>query len=83
MNMHRRTFLGSAFGAAASSILPHAAFGHALPPFPLYDTHAHFFSNDTSRYPFNPGAPQPVAERILARAMVNPMTPEVGVRDVG
>lgn len=77
MTLHRRTFLGAAFGVAATSLLPRTAFGQAQPAFPLYDTHAHFFSNDTAHYPFKSGAPQNVAERIMARAMANPMTPDV------
>ena len=76
MHLHRRTFLGSAFGVAASAMLPRVAWGHEKPPFPLYDTHAHFYSNDPSRYPFNSGAPKEYAERAVARAMAHPMTPE-------
>lgn len=53
------------------------AFAQPKPPFPLYDTHAHFFSNDTARYPFNPGAPLSVREQIVARVMAEPMTPEM------
>lgn len=76
MNLRRRTFLGSAIGLAASVALPRVAFGQARAPFPLYDTHAHFYTNDTARYPFNPGAPETVRQRIIDRAMARPMTPE-------
>ena len=76
MNLDRRTLLGAAAGAVAST-LPGLAFAQAKPSFPLYDTHAHFFSNDVARYPFNPGAPSSVRERIVARVMSTPMTPEV------
>ena len=64
-NLRRRTFLGSALGLAASAALPRGAFAQGRPPFPLYDTHAHFYSNDTARYPFNPGAPEAVRQRII------------------
>jgi predicted TIM-barrel fold metal-dependent hydrolase len=77
MTLRRRTFLGSAFGAVASFALPRGVLGAEKPPFPLYDTHAHFFSNDIVHYPFSSGAPQAVRERIIARAMASPMTPEV------
>lgn len=80
MTLHRRTFLGTALGAAIAATLPRAAFSAVRPSFPLYDTHAHFFSNDTAHYPFNSGAPETVRERIIARATASPMTPEVVFR---
>lgn len=77
MHVNRRVFLGGVVGGAMLSVAPRAAGGQSRPSFPLYDTHAHFFTNDTAHYPFNPGAPEGVRERILTRAMATPMTPEI------
>jgi L-fuconolactonase len=75
--MQRRTFLGSALGAAATSLLPGAAFGHVIvPPFKLYDTHAHFYTNDADKYPFNSRTSRYGPEIMVAKAMRFPQTPK-------
>ena len=47
----RRTFIGTALGAAAVSAMPRAVRAHIMTRFPLYDTHAHFYTNDFKKYP--------------------------------
>jgi predicted TIM-barrel fold metal-dependent hydrolase len=46
------------------------------PSFRLYDTHAHFYTNDVGRYPLNASGARNGAEGMIAKAMANPMTPE-------
>lgn len=75
--LRRRTFLGSALGAAAVSTLPTRAFGHVIePPFKLYDTHAHFYTNDADKYPFNSRTSRYGPEIMVAKAMRFPQTPK-------
>ena len=75
--MRRRTFLGTALGAAAVSTLPKAAFGHIITPsFKLYDTHAHFYTNDVDKYPFNARSSRYGPEIMVAKAMRFPQTPK-------
>ncbi|MEH3105799.1 MAG: amidohydrolase family protein [Sphingomonas fennica] len=75
--LDRRTLIGRALGSAAALALPRAAFAATEAPFPLYDTHAHFYTNDQARYPFNARGARYGAERMIAKAMATPMTPEV------
>lgn len=75
--MKRRTFLTSSFAVAAAASLPDLAFSKPLAPFKLYDTHAHFYSNDLEKYPFNARGSRYGAERMIAKATAAPMTPEV------
>lgn len=76
--LRRRTFIGSAIGAAAVSTLPGLAFAqHKKPPFKLYDTHAHFYTNEPDKYPFNARGARYGPEKMIAKAMANPQTPEV------
>ena len=48
--MKRRTFLGTTLATAATASLSKVAFGAPLAPFPLFDTHAHFYTNDPDKY---------------------------------
>lgn len=73
----RRTFLGSAVGAAAVAALPRFARGHIMSSFKLYDTHAHFYTNDIAKYPVDGSTARYGAEELKARLMANPKTPEV------
>jgi L-fuconolactonase len=75
--MNRRIFIGSALAAAAATSLSKAASAKPLAPFKLYDTHAHFYTNDADKYPFNAKGARYGAERMIAKAMATPMTPEV------
>lgn len=43
---------------------------------PLYDTHAHFFSNDTQRYPLNTSNAREGEENLRRRIASDPATPE-------
>ncbi|MBN8832309.1 MAG: amidohydrolase [Sphingomonadales bacterium] len=75
--LRRRTFLGSALGAAAISTLPGRALGHVIvPPFKLFDTHAHFYSSDVDKYPFNARTSRYGPEIMVAKAMRFPQTPK-------
>jgi L-fuconolactonase len=74
--IQRRTFLSTALGAAAASALPRVTFGQPLAPFPLFDTHAHFYTNQPDKYPFNATGARYGAEAMIAKATANPMTPE-------
>jgi L-fuconolactonase len=75
--LERRTFLASALAAGTALALPKMAFGKGLAPFKLYDTHAHFYTNDQAKYPFNAKGARYGAEKMIAKATANPMTPEV------
>jgi L-fuconolactonase len=77
--MKRRTFLTSALATAAAS-LSEVSFGKPLAPFPLFDTHGHFYTNQPDKYPFNAKGARYGAERMIAKAMAKPMTPEVVFR---
>jgi L-fuconolactonase len=73
----RRTLLASGVAAAAAASLPRESFGAAaLAPFKLFDTHAHFYSNQRDKYPFNSTGARYGAERMIAKAMARPMNPE-------
>lgn len=68
--MDRRSFLASSLALSAAASLPGCV--HSAPPFRLYDTHVHFRSSDTERFPFRTGV-DPV---LRADAMARPITPE-------
>ena len=75
--LRRRTFLGTALGAAATSIMPRAAFGHVIvPSFKLFDTHAHFYTNDVDKYPMKATNSRYGPEIMVAKAMRFPQTPK-------
>lgn len=78
--IRRRTFLASALAVAGAAALPRKGSTAPLAPFPLFDTHAHFYTNQSDRYPFNATGARYGAERMIARAMANPMTPEAVFR---
>jgi predicted TIM-barrel fold metal-dependent hydrolase len=75
--LKRRTFLASTLVTAAAASLSRAALSKPLAPFKLYDTHAHFYTNEPDRYPFNAKGARYGAEKMIAKAMATPMTPEV------
>jgi L-fuconolactonase len=75
--LRRRTFIGSAIGAAAAATLSRAAHGHVIKPaFKLYDTHGHFYTNDADKYPFNSRTSRYGPEIMVAKAMRFPQTPK-------
>lgn len=75
--LKRRSLLGSALSLSAASAIPSGLWAADKPPFKLYDTHAHFYTNDVARYPMDASGARNGAEQMLAKAMANPMTPEV------
>jgi predicted TIM-barrel fold metal-dependent hydrolase len=78
--MKRRTFIVNSLAAAAAASLPRSILGADLAPFKLYDTHAHFYTNEPDKYPFNAKGARYGPDRMIAKAMANPITPEVVFR---
>lgn len=74
--LNRRSLLGSALTLSAGSAVPSALWAAERPPFKLFDTHAHFYTNDVARYPLNTSGARNGSEQMIAKAMANPMTPE-------
>lgn len=74
--MNRRSLMGSVLALSAGAVVPPALWGAERPPFKLYDTHAHFYTNDVARYPMNTNGARNGAEQMRAKAMANPMTPD-------
>ncbi len=73
----RRTLLGTGLAAAGVAALPRSASAHVIvPPFKLYDTHAHFYTNDVDKYPFNARTSRYGPEIMVAKAMRFPQTPK-------
>jgi predicted TIM-barrel fold metal-dependent hydrolase len=73
----RRTALGSAAATAALAALPRGAQAHVIePPFKLFDTHAHFYTNDVDKYPFDSRTSRYGPEVMVAKAMRFPQTPK-------
>jgi len=75
--INRRSFLYSTMAAAAAAVLPRHSFGAGLAPFKMFDTHAHFYTNQPDKYPFNAAGARYGAEKMIAKATARPMTPEV------
>jgi len=75
--LDRRTVLKTGLAAAALQSAPLLARATKVgAPFPIYDTHAHFYTNDPARYPFR----STIAERTLIRARTHPATVETVLR---
>jgi len=73
----RRTLIGSGLAAAGAAALPKSAFAHVIePPFKLFDTHAHFYTNDADKYPFDARTARYGPEIMVAKAMRFPQTPK-------
>ena len=75
MMIKRRTFVASAVAAAAASALPRGSFAAAA-GVKLFDTHAHFYTNEPEKYPFNATGARYGAERMIAKATAHPMNPK-------
>ena len=71
----RRLLLKGGLAATALGAMPLRAHETKLKnaPFPIYDTHPHFYTSDTASYPFKPD----ITPRGSDPATNNPMTPEV------
>ncbi len=74
--MKRRTFLASALATTAAASLSRYAVAKPFAPFKLFDTHAHFYTYQPDKYPFQATGARYGAERMIAKAQANPMTPE-------
>jgi predicted TIM-barrel fold metal-dependent hydrolase len=73
----RRTFVGTGLAAAGALSLPRKASAHVIEPaFKLYDTHAHFYTNDVDKYPMNARTSRYGPEIMVAKAMRFPQTPK-------
>lgn len=73
----RRTFVGSGLAAAGVAALPRSASAHVIvPPYKLFDTHGHFYTNDVDTYPFNSRTARYGPEIMVAKAMRFPQTPK-------
>ena len=60
----------------SSFAAPLWASAQRLAPFKLFDTHAHFYTNQPDKYPFQATGARYGAERMIAKATAKPMTPE-------
>ncbi len=73
----RRVFLTGGLATAALATLPSRAFAAKVnAPFPIFDTHPHFYSPSSARYPHKPD----IAANARTKATNEPMTPEVVVK---
>lgn len=72
--IERRTLLASAVAATVLGPAAGSAFASPSRPFKLYDCHAHFYTDDWRKYPFNAKTARYGPERMVAKAMENPMT---------
>lgn len=76
--LRRRTFLGSALGAAALSAVPGSVLAKKLKlPFKIFDTHAHFYTNDVAKYPLDGRTARNGAAALIAKATAHPQTPDI------
>ncbi|HEX6997706.1 MAG TPA: amidohydrolase family protein [Gammaproteobacteria bacterium] len=75
--LKRRTVLKSAVAATVIAALREPLLAQQSRPFKLFDCHAHFYTNDADRYPFDAHTARYGPERMIAKAMANPMTPDV------
>jgi len=75
--LNRRTVLTSALAATALGALRRNVLAQPARPFKLFDCHAHFYTNERDKYPFDARTARYGPERMIAKAMANPMTPEV------
>ena len=71
----RRTFIGATLATAAAASLPRESFG-AQAGVKLFDTHAHFYTYEPEKYPFNATGARYGPEKMIAKAKANPMTPK-------
>jgi len=78
--IERRTLLASAVAATALAPLSGQASAMAAKTkgrsFKLYDCHGHFYTDDWRKYPFDAHTARYGPERMVAKAMENPMTAE-------
>jgi L-fuconolactonase len=75
MTIKRRSFIAATLASAAAASLPRTTFS-AAPRVKLFDTHAHFYTNEPEKYPFNATGARYGAERMIAKATAKPMNPQ-------
>lgn len=75
--LNRRSLLGNAITLSALAAAPSLLRAAERPAFRIFDTHAHFYTNEPDKYPFNASGARNGAEATIAKAMANPMKPEV------
>jgi L-fuconolactonase len=78
--LNRRSLLGNVLALSAGTAVPSLLRAADQPAFKIYDTHAHFYTNDVARYPLNTSAARNGADTMIAKAMATPMTPEAVFR---
>ena len=71
----RRTFIAPRWRPLPRPRCRAYDFG-AQPAQKLFDTHAHFYTNEPEKYPFNATGARYGAERMIAKATAKPMTPK-------
>src|SRR3569623_525494 len=77
MTIDRRRLLGTGLAVAGAAALSKMAFGYVITPsFKLFDTHAHFYTNDVDKYPFHATRSRYGPEVMVAKAMRYPNTPK-------
>ena len=76
--MKRRTLLKGSLAAGALGAFPSLlrAAKKVDAPFPIFDTHAHFYTDQPDKYPFQAERSRYGAEHMINKAMTNPMNPE-------
>ena len=78
--IERRTVLATALAATAFGSMSRSASAMGAKPkdrtFKLFDCHGHFYTDDWRKYPFNAKTARYGPERMVAKAMENPMTAE-------
>lgn len=78
--MQRRALLASALAATAVGAFPRRPLAQPSGELRLFDCHGHFYTNDAEAYPFDARSARYGPERMIAKAMANPMTPEAVFR---
>jgi len=73
--INRRTFITTTLATVAAASLPRQIFGAQL-GLKLFDTHAHFYTYEPEKYPFNATGARYGAERMIAKVKEKPMTPK-------
>ena len=82
--INRRKFITSTLASVAAASLPRQTFAAAesllqtagAQAIKLFDTHAHFYTNEPDKYPFNATGARYGPEKMIAKAMANPMNPK-------
>ena len=74
--MKRRALLANTLAVSTAGMLTRIPAARAAGAQRIFDCHAHFYTNQPDKYPFDAHSARYGAERMIAKAMANPMTPE-------